>query len=662
MKSLDELTHLMNFLEIQLAEDNGIMSQETIDELKYVLETYSNFEDNTDLASILKKMEVIDDENQTLKTKLEKANAELKEKTESSEKYRKTVIANQTELNHVNSATEDKIIQLTDDVHVLTSDKNVLLKELEDERSKFHKTELALKECEEKCRVLEANLTETTEKYEKLSSLNNEDDKILKDRLEQKEKEFDTLKKTYSKLSKQGEKISRQINLLKADKKNNDNIIKRLERENKELKDIQGKVQENVENSQKKDQELITKLVIEIQTTDYNKERLADLLETFGKKQILIKASPMVREISMVKIDPVNNYGNLQDYEDVFNNSHALGPDNQNNSYHDIQMSFENKEDMPVFESNRNIHFIESMQKQGMADLYNSDVLTDMTVKKEADPRKFLTTKEDVRKQLEDMIGERTLFKTRGPERLEINGASMVFEDKEEVIKDLKGTRSIVDLSSKIKQEELEKLIEYLEDYLNNDKNPTTFTLTNYDKRQMMAKFTKTEDRNLRKFFIVVIKLFVYQINFLEGHIKNLTNSNSHLHIKVDNMKTDMARLLKTYLEKNKKTQDFLNTNSEFKKSKLGKNQPNESVVINGEQVGHGGNNSKIKIKDFSPNKKLNQSTEVNRSEDRSEKKGDKTSDKKKRKNTIDKPKGPEDKDENENLWSKISSFIPFTN
>lgn len=661
MKSLDELTNLMNFLETQLSDDHGIMSSETIDELKYVLETYAAFEDNADLASILKRMEAIDSENQTLKSQLEKLKTELKEKAENTEHLRKTVITNEAALQKVSSTTEDKIIQLTDEVCILTKDKNVLLKELEDEREKARTTELKLKESEERYRELNEKFYEVTTKYDKLSSLNKENDTILKDRLELTNKEFETLKSQKSKFQRGFDKIQKFNHMYKHNHKSQEQIIKNLQREKHELQEANKTITDKVGTDHKKSEELITKLIIEIQKGDYNQDRLNELLDTFGKRQILVRDIPPVNDISMVKMENGGNYGNLEDYEDIFNDSVAVGADHHQDNQN-MSLQFENNDDLPMVDSRRNIHFVQAMQNQGMDALLDGELIGNRTIKNEPDPKKFMSMQDDIKQQLEKMIGEKTLFKTQRPEKVEFNNSSVVFEKKEDIIKDLKGLRTPVDINSTIKIEEVEKLIEFLEEYLSSEKNPTAFTLTSYDKKQFTKKFTKSPDHNIKRYYTILSKLFVYHINFLEGHIKNLMNSNSHLLSKVDSLKNEMHVLLKNYLEKNKKAQDFMNSASEFKISKLIKSKvtemkPVESVVLTKERPENELQHSNSKSRE-SPKKSNNPSGKDQKSgkqTERKRKRDGKTAEKSKISNDIEKSK-------DENIWSKFTSILPFNN
>ena len=102
-------------------------------------------------------------------------------------------------------------------------------------------------------------------------------------------------------------------------------------------------------------------------------------------------------------------------------------------------------------------------------------------------------------------------------------------------------------------------LIEFLENYLVGPKNPTTLTLTDFDKANLIRKFEESEKKNFRKFFVIIMKYFLEYINFEEGQIQNLIHSKSYLEIKVDNMKSEFNFLLKNFIDKNQKSQQFLN-------------------------------------------------------------------------------------------------------
>ena len=652
MKSLDDLTHLIGFFENQLNEDSNAMSQEAVDELKYVLEMYARFEDNPDIAAMLRKMEAIDVENQKLKGELESTRAELKEKEARSETFRKTVVQNETEMEKVNSETEERITQLTDEVYVLKNDKNVLLAELEEERAKLKTAQGLLKESEEKCRQLAESLAEVTAKYEKINNLNAEDDKIGRERLELKENECELLKNKLNKLTKEGSKLKVQMEMYKQNHKNDERIRKNLEKEYRTLRETHHSAKETFETGKKKDEELIDRLIAEIRKTDYSQEKLAELLETFGKAHLLENNGELYKEASAVKIEGGNQFESLQDYENMFNDSVAVGQ-GLDQSKANISLPLEDNEDMPMLESKRNIHFTEAMQKQGLGELINSEVGDEMTVKKETEPKRFMSMKEDVQKQLEQMIGNKTLFKTQKPERLEYNETSEVIDRKDETIKDLKGTRTPVNLDSKLKVEELEKFIEFLHDYLCSEKNPTAFTLTNYERKQIVNRFIRSEASDLRKFMTAVAKVFISHINFLEGHIKGLMNSNSHLTLKVDRLKTEMEVMLNTYLEKNKKNQEFLNSHTDYKISKVHKSNPQESVVIAGGKTGDKLKQSKERAKDVSPKKTSAKHKQPDKSDS-----GNKNKDGKQRKKKK-KATGSEGSDD-ENIWSKFTSMLPF--
>jgi hypothetical protein len=101
--------------------------------------------------------------------------------------------------------------------------------------------------------------------------------------------------------------------------------------------------------------------------------------------------------------------------------------------------------------------------------------------------------------------------------------------------------------------------IEFLENYLAGPKNPTTLTLTDYERGNMVRKFAESEKKDFRKFFVIIMKYFLEYINFEEGQISNLIHANSYLEIKVENMKSEFNFLLKNFIDKNQKSQQFLN-------------------------------------------------------------------------------------------------------
>ena len=265
----------------------------------------------------------------------------------------------------------------------------------------------------------------------------------------------------------------------------------------------------------------------------------------------------------------------------------------------------------------------------------NDNYIEKKDIKKEVVKPEKDVQDEKINQSFDIDIKKQDLFKTEPTKPLSEYHKDSSLNQIEDVIKDLKGERTAVTLDSIIKQDEFNSLVVFTEDHLLTDKNPSTFILTGFEKRQMTAKYKTLKNKTLKKVFLVFIKLFINQINFLEGHISNLTNSNSYYQIRVEELKDEIEGMLKNFLARNKRNQDQLDkATDEFKKSRyyMGK-------ILNSKVFEDGNNSEAIKkIK-----KKLNDGKDIDYKE-------------------IDKLVKSEQvkvEEEEEGVWKKFTSILP---
>ncbi len=169
---------------------------------------------------------------------------------------------------------------------------------------------------------------------------------------------------------------------------------------------------------------------------------------------------------------------------------------------------------------------------------------------------KFQTNKDDIKRILEDKllakknkIAQSTNLIIGEKIKLEIDETKEIYQKLDSNI--------LVD--SKVSLGVFEQVINALKDFLISEKNPTTFLLTNYSRKRMLKKYAAAKDKTYQKSLFMFFKLFLSQMNFLEGKIENFININSFLEMKISNVQEEMGHLLKSFLLKNKKNQEFLN-------------------------------------------------------------------------------------------------------
>lgn len=188
---------------------------------------------------------------------------------------------------------------------------------------------------------------------------------------------------------------------------------------------------------------------------------------------------------------------------------------------------------------------------------------------------RFETNKDDLKQKLDEMITKRMTI-TRDNRKDLVDTFKFKYEDHtlaqglHSTVEVKEAPPSLPQLPSEIKLSQIKEdttidmetfltFIEFLENYLAGPKNPTTLTLTDYEKANLIRKFEEAEKKNFRKFFVVIMKYFLEYINFEECQISNLIHAKSYLEIKVENMKSEFNFLLKNFIDKNQKNQNLFN-------------------------------------------------------------------------------------------------------
>ena len=529
MKSVGELNNLVTFLEYHISEDTDVLSESVKEEIKFLLQMYSNLEENEDFLTALKRLEELEELNTKLKAENKDLKKEIDSQMDKDKDYRDTIYQTNNELNNINNQFDSRILELEDKLDQLDNKNSQLKDEIEILKESCVNKDNYIKELEKKFETVSTELDRIMPEYKRMYELDKDDHKLLKDQLDVKTKECDDLKDVQKKLRKEGDKLIKQIVMFKQANQTHNQLLASKERETEDLANKLAGLKYQIETKEREEDEKLGRFVLEIEKIDYNKKNLYNLLERFTNKKFIF--SEKEGGNGEIRIDTLNNYETLNEYDDLFNQS----------------ITFTSYNASPRHMKERlNSNF----RSFNIRDMHN-----------ELNSASFVKTPNPEPSRSKKGSGNANNLKLSQ----NLNYFSIPVEELKEEDEDNKETKVIVskldkiDLQTPISEADLNTFLQYLEEWLLSEKNPTTFILTNFERNQFYERFIKAKSKTLMKYLSILTKIFVYQMNFLENHLSNMTKSNSYYQLKSRKLKTELNSLLKKFLEKNKSNQKLLN-------------------------------------------------------------------------------------------------------
>lgn len=368
----------------------------------------------------------------------------------------------------------------------------------------------------------------------------------LKANVKSMEKEVDNLRLNYKKVNFEGMKLRKANELLKQSQKSVDIVLKSLKKELQEYRD-KAKVVGSVSKSG--DERLLNEIVVTFSDDTIATARLRTIYKKHNRSQMF---EPVVKVDK--KSPQEQKYASLKAYENMFEDSDQDEAEIGSKKNVSSDRSSSNKKGLTihaVIASDREAGPIRFGEDRG----YHSDV------------KYFPTNEVAIESNLNATEAlHRISFSSQTTGKVEVGGPTFNLND---IILDLKSFKDPKAQDITITRLHLLEIIDAIQIYLASDKNSTSLKLTEHDKRKLLAKFDKKSftQRAMAKAFMSVA---LEHINFLECHIKSLTNKNCDFEMKMSDMREEMNFMLKSFLDKNKETQEFLNASViKFKLSKL---------------------------------------------------------------------------------------------
>lgn len=634
MKQLDELSHLCRFIEENMENETGVISQEVVAELKIVIEAYALRSDFNRLDVDSSMSEDRRSEMELLRSRVKYLENVIQEQRDTKEGYKKSY----TEITDAMMQMSTVHTNYTDDLvkKLMLAEETTVTVTTENERLKKNlaEYEVQINRLIEDKQTLIDNNHKFKDSYARAADQCDHLQKQLKDLAMLKEREDKKHERSLGILNAEGMKLRKQVEISKHTEKTNEFLIKSLRSENRELKTELTNHKEKLEKLELKDKELVDGLVKELAKLKCSNDDVNRIMSSIGKQYHIDRTSKnRSSNTSECKIKlNSSQYENLESYEDIFNNSVAV----------DATESFQEETANGVKEKETQINTILKKENKNMEDSFKDD-LPDFKRPKSKNKigqdstnvLPFATTREELSRNLDSIIKKKLSFmsnrKSSNPKDFEFQGLAQPSNQATLPVE--------ININSEITREVFVSLTESVDAYLKTDKNPTTFIFNEFEKSRMQQRFDKTDPKSIKVAVQAIIKIFIHQIDFLEGHLKNLTIKNSQLQLKVDDLKYDLNNLLSTYLEKNQKNQDFLNSNTKFfykaktslKLSVEGSGVKKSSSSFSGQRLISG-----VKKQDTSGSLLKESSDKIEQKEE------------------------PKAASENDSIWAKFTSIIKF--
>lgn len=619
MQDIDnEFPHLFGFIQTNMDDNTGVISPDVAKELQMLIHAYE-VNKESDMGKFLKKVQILEEENFKLAEQVSMLNSNIKDGKQIHLNLKKSALENKSALDHINNQYESRLMDMERKNKILEEEKDYLNDKIEKIKNNDANNEKSAESYIEKIKELEKEKEMLTINLKKELENNGIIIPQLKEELNDKRKECENLRMNLKKTNKEGMKLRKLNELLRATHKGNETVAKNLRRELREERENHKIYTESIEKRCKKDDELIITLVNNIKQKNFDMKKIEELLEKFNKRKMVFEDSiSMTEEVKLNK----SKLGNLEEYEKMFDSSMDAGSQDVS----DINMDDMNLEDLDGLggnidetlnleetneDTNGNLNVIKEMrddiskeismiEDEGLDDTLkinetmnepNLDISDNKDVsfvkKKEAEKekislpkqrasfgitRQFQTNKEKILDDLNTQLADKVKFLTNvRPTTFDIDEITEFNnEGLQETIRDLRGLpKQYLLYDSLLNENDFLKAVEYLEEYLKSDKNSTTFTMNAHEKRTVIKKFKESSKKNLETYSRVFFELFIGHIYYLENTISGLTKDNSYKEIKEQNMKSEMEYLIQQFLKKNEKNQTLLNkTNQDYMKLK----------------------------------------------------------------------------------------------
>ena len=471
-----------------------------------------------------------------------------------------------------------------------------------------------------------------------------EENERLKAKIAGMEREVDNLRLTYKKANFEGLKLRKANELLKQNQKSSDIVIRNLRKELQELRE-DAKSQDYTKRST--DEPLLRDIIAGFAGNAAATQKLKELCNKHNRASLL--APPQSEE----KPSPQQKYTNLESYEKLFDDSNEGKENSAEKEDHD--------EDSPIRVDSKDKKVAELEEEPGI----DEPTKEGKPVERFADANNFQTTENAIKASLNAAITLRKKnFVSQSTAKAFLQGG-----DVQDIVKELTQSPAREQASLAVTKTQLEEVTAHIETYLGSAKNSTSLKLNEHDKRKLMGKLESDKGLDSKRMVKAFLKVALEHINFLEKHIKSLTVKNSELELKLADIKAEMDYMLKSYLDKNKTTQELLNASTVVVRQmqserKLNFSRSNRDSLFKNDQQPERRRSSMEEVVHKAEAKMKNAR---DNSRDSLERKNQKSRFKKRKSKNIRYNKPAEDgegdsdeagRQQEENIWKKVTSFF----
>ena len=589
MQQPRELIHLERFLQVHFDEDTGIVTKELKDELKYLLRVYMVTEGNEDFTALIDKIERLEFDNQQLKTNLADLDYQMSKTGQKEEKYKEKLTESKLVIDNINTNYESQISEMSMSIADLENEGKILTSQLEQSQYALKKSQELLGDLQNEIVRLKKENKSIKEELESIRFYKKEEHENIQGMLDNAKEELVMTRSQLERVEKKNIALSKNSITLKKTSASNENLISIYQTKMDSLKDEVNRLNAEMERVKQEKEEDLNKLIDSLKQSNLDQNKLNKLLRKHNKLSIASFNPIMTNEDSFA-------LETLKDYDDIFNQSYQMlscitTPKRSKSPI--IRLNSQN------FNDNGQKFNFNDIDEDLEDELYEAKISKSPVTEVIKDKIEKKLTKEDIEKNINDIINERKNCRITMEEIKEFSNEN---SDKKIDKKQDSESASTCNLQTKIGLDEFNNLLNFVEEYLKSDKNPTSFILSNYEKKRISGKFYKNDKKDIHKFLKLIFKLFIYQIHFLEGHLSNMTKSNSYYQTKSLEYKEEMNRLVKKFLAQNKVNQCMLN--DAIKESKISKSMIEKMYKSNVQLIK---SNEKKKIKKSNFNKKKEQ-------------------------------------------------------
>ena len=541
MKKQGELPYLEHFLEIHLAEDTGIVSEDLREELKLLIRIFSAIDGKEDFTVAFQKLEDLEKENKELKEKNAQLDFTLSNNNKQERKFQKRLSDSHVLIDNINESYTTEIKDLNEMIDNLKNENGHLMSQLKKSEELYLKSKKNVNKLKKTIESLKDELDSKREELETSNTMSREENEQLKVLSSIKEKECQMLQQEIKNYQRENKSLNKQNLFLKQGQKNNERTGEIYKNQIEELKEEIDKLNFKLGTDVKEKEDKLHQFLEELKKAGLNSKIVDKVFKKLNEEE------KPERDRSPLRISHGFPMENLIQYEDAFNQSSifpSMNPTPKGAKSPILRLNSSLTQDYKIPFTFDEIKSTEDKKEE-------SDFIESPPVERLSSSRTgSFPSKEEIEDKLAKAIERKTTFTLPLVKINELESENSKKSDE---------SSQGVTLNTLLKLENFNSIIDYIEDFLKSEDNQTLFLLTSFEKEKIYKKFNKSTKKNFEAFLFAFLKVFLRHVSYLENQLGNMTKSSSYFQMKSVNYKREIGTLVEKFMEKNKNSQIMMN-------------------------------------------------------------------------------------------------------